>query len=94
VAIGALSSYLIAIRVIAITACVSPVVTAGYLLWAFQRIYLGLEHPREQAKRDVDGQEMTVLICMTAMAILLGILPAFFVFALSNLTVAGIMKLF
>jgi NADH:ubiquinone oxidoreductase subunit 4 (subunit M) len=64
------------------------------MLWAFQRIYLGLERPGEQALRDIDGEEMTVLVSLATMAILLGILPAFFVFALSNSTVAGILKLF
>jgi NADH-quinone oxidoreductase subunit M len=92
--VGALAGYLVAVRIIAVAACANLVITAGYMLWAFQRIYLGLERSEQQTLKDLTGPEIAVLVPLTTMAVLLGILPAVFVFGLSNSTLAGIFKLF
>ena len=92
--LGHLSGYLIAVRILAVVACLNLVITAGYMLWALQRIYFGIEKAETRNLPDVTALEITVLTPLTAMTVLLGIFPAFFVFALSNSTVAAIFKLF
>jgi NADH-quinone oxidoreductase subunit M len=92
--IGALSGFLIAVRIVAVAACANLVITAGYMLWAFQRIYLGLERADQQSVKDLNGFEIAVLVPLAAMTVLLGILPAVFVFGLSNSTMAAIFRLF
>jgi NADH-quinone oxidoreductase subunit M len=92
--VGELNGYLIAVRIIAVATCANLVITAGYMLWAFQRIYLGLERLEQQTFKDLNRIEVAVLVPLATMVVLLGILPAVFVFALSNATLAGIFKLF
>lgn len=93
-ALGTLSAFLIAVRVLAVIACFNLVITAGYMLWALQRIYFGLERSSGPVMAEVNVIEISVLAPLTAMTVLLGIFPVFFVFALSNTTLAAMFKLF
>jgi NADH-quinone oxidoreductase subunit M len=92
--VGHLQGFLLATKILAVLACFNLVITAGYMLWALQRIYFGIERSEQSAFPDLTRLELTVLIPLAAMTVLLGILPAVFVFALSNNTIAGIFKLF
>ena len=92
--LGHLGGYLTAVRVLAMVACLNLVLTAGYMLWAMQRVYLGVDRPEHQALPDVNKWELSVLTPLAAMAVLLGVLPAVFVFALTNATVAAIFRLY
>ncbi len=56
------------------------VLAAAYTLWAVQRVYFGNTTPETASLPDVDQREMTVLIPLAVSAVLLGILPAVFVF--------------
>ena len=94
VSIGHLAGYLTAVRTLAVVACFNLVITAGYMLWALQRAYFGVERPEHKTLPDLAGLELSVLTPLTAMAVLLGVLPAVFVFALSNPTVAAMFRLF
>jgi NADH-quinone oxidoreductase subunit M len=78
---------------LAVIACFGVVLTAGYMLWTIQRVYLGAERPEYKAFPEVNTRELTVLTPLAIMAILLGILPAVFVFAFTNQTVSGLFKL-
>jgi NADH-quinone oxidoreductase subunit M len=92
--LGHLAGFLLAVRILAVIACFNLVITAGYMLWTLQRIYFGLERADQTGLPELTGQEITVLTPLAAMTILLGVLPAVFVFALSNTTLAAMFKLF
>ena len=70
------------------------VLTAGYMLWTIQRVFLGPERPEYLGFAEVDRREVAVLTPLTVMAVLLGVLPAVFVFAFTDRTVAAMFKLF
>jgi NADH-quinone oxidoreductase subunit M len=78
---------------LSILACTGVVLTAGYMLWALQRVYLGPERAEYKSFPEVDAREISVLTPLTVMAILLGILPTMFFFTLTNQTVAAFFKL-
>ncbi len=92
--IGHLASYLTAVRAIAVVACFNLVVTAGYMLWALQRVYFGVERPEYKSLPDVTRLELAVLTPLAAMVVLLGVLPAVFVFWMTGATVAAMFRLF
>jgi NADH-quinone oxidoreductase subunit M len=82
------------IYTLSVIACFGVVLTAGYVLWTIQRVYLGPEKPEYKGFPEVDSRELSVLTPLTIMAILLGILPTAFVFVFTNQTVAAMFKLF
>jgi NADH-quinone oxidoreductase subunit M len=79
---------------LAIISCFGVVLTAGYMLWTIQRVYLGPEKPEYKSFPEIDARELSILTPLAIMAILLGILPTTFVFIFTNQTVAGLFKLF
>jgi NADH-quinone oxidoreductase subunit M len=83
-----------AIYTLAVIACFGVVLTAGYMLWTVQRVYLGNEKSEYRDFPEVDSRELTVLTPLAIMAILLGILPTLFVFVFTKETVDGLFKLF
>jgi NADH-quinone oxidoreductase subunit M len=91
---AALSCYLTTVYTLAVIACFGVVLTAGYMLWTVQRVYLGNEKSEYKDFPEVDRRELTVLTPLAIMAILLGILPTLFVFVFTKETVAGLFKLF
>jgi NADH-quinone oxidoreductase subunit M len=91
---GHLIGFLLTVKIIAVFACMNLVITAGYMLWALQRIYFGAEQANRKSFPDLTRLELTVLAPLATATVLLGILPAVFVFALSNTTIAAIFKLF
>ncbi len=93
-AMGHLNGFLMAVRILAVVACFNLVITAGYMLWTLQRIFFGLERAEEPALPDLTRLELSVLSPLAVMTILLGILPAVLVFALSNTTLAAMFRLF
>ncbi|HWP40468.1 MAG TPA: NADH-quinone oxidoreductase subunit M [Tepidisphaeraceae bacterium] len=82
------------IYTLAVIACFGVVLTAGYMLWTIQRVYLGPEKPEYKDFPEVDAREITVLAPLAAMAILLGILPTVFVFVFTDRTVLALFQLF
>jgi NADH-quinone oxidoreductase subunit M len=78
----------------AIIACLGAVLTAGYMLWTVQRVYLGPEKAEYQEFSEVDPREQVVLWPLAVMAILLGILPTVFFFGFTESTVDSLFKLF
>ncbi|HSI35150.1 MAG: NuoM family protein [Phycisphaerae bacterium] len=79
---------------LAVAACVGLVLTAGYMLWALQRVFFGAEKPEYAEFAEIDGREQAVLWPLAAMAILLGVLPSVFVFTFTGTTVDSLFKLF
>src|SRR4051794_27895183 len=78
----------------AVIACFGVVLTAGYMLWTIQRVVFGPERPEYRDFPEVDARELTVLTPLAVMAVLLGVMPALFVFSLTNTTVNSLFDLF
>jgi len=64
---------------LAIIAASGVILTAGYILWAIQRVYLGAEYkgPHAEAITPINGREKAVAYALLAFAIILGVYPAF-----------------
>jgi NADH-quinone oxidoreductase subunit M len=81
-----------AIMTLAIISCFGVILTAGYMLWTLQRVFLGPEKAEHRGFPEVDTREHVVLAPLTAMAILLGVLPWMFFFAFTDSTVKGMFQ--
>jgi NADH-quinone oxidoreductase subunit M len=64
---------------LAIIAASGVILTAGYILWAIQRVYLGAEYrgPHPEAITPINGRETAVAFTLLVFAILLGVYPGF-----------------
>src|SRR4029078_825385 len=78
----------------AIISCFGVVLTAGYMLWTIQRVFFGPEKPEYKSFPEVDSREITILTPLTAMAILLGVMPWVFMFVFTQSTVNALFGLF
>ena len=63
---------------LAIISASGVILTAGYILWALQRVYLGAEYrgPHPEALTPSNGRENAVGAILLALAIVLGVYPA------------------
>jgi NADH-quinone oxidoreductase subunit M len=93
-AIHCVPQYMLSMRILAATACASLLLTAGYTLICMRRICFGPPGPSLQSIADVSLPELAVLLPLAIMIVLLGVIPAFFVFTLSNPTFASLLRLF
>jgi NADH-quinone oxidoreductase subunit M len=59
----------------AIIAASGVILTAGYILWMIQRVYLGRERPEYVNYPDASIREAAILAPMAVLAVVLGILP-------------------
>ena len=64
------------LRVATILAMFGVVLTAGYILWMVQRVFMGPEKPRFAAIGDSTAMERVPLIAMVAAIMIVGIYPA------------------
>jgi NADH-quinone oxidoreductase subunit M len=92
--LGHVDGFLTAIRTIGVIACLNLVITAGYMLWALQRVYFGSERPEHKALPDLTRTELSVLVPLATAVVLLGVLPTVFVFSLTNATVSAMFPAF
>lgn len=60
---------------LAVPAILTVILTAGYLLWAWQRVFLGT-NPATAGFPDVSPREFVVLVPFVALAVLLGVVPS------------------
>jgi NADH-quinone oxidoreductase subunit M len=74
--------------VLAILAVMSVILTAGYLLWTWQRVYLGT-NPATKDFPDLTPREAVCLFPFVVLAILLGVLPGLLVFSWVDPSVSG-----
>ncbi|RIK64474.1 MAG: oxidoreductase [Planctomycetota bacterium] len=70
----------------AVVAAFGVVLTAAYILWMIQRVYLGKKKEEYAEFPDADARETAILIPMAALAIFMGILPSY-TFRLMNGTI-------
>jgi NADH-quinone oxidoreductase subunit M len=73
---------------LAIPAILSVVLTAGYLLWTWQRVYLGT-NPQTQSYPDLSPREAAVLLPFVVLAIALGVFPQALLFNWMDPSVSG-----
>ena len=69
-------------------AILATIVTAGYLLWAWQRVFLGV-NPLTAKYPDISSREAAVLIPLAILAIVLGVIPGLTVFQWTEPAVTG-----
>ena len=69
------------------------ILTAGYMLWMLQRMFLGNVRDEMKSLPDIDLREQAVLWPLVGLAVLLGLLPWVFVLAVSDSTVNALLKL-
>jgi NADH-quinone oxidoreductase subunit M len=60
------------------------ILTAGYILWLIQRVYLGKAREEYAGFPEANGRELFILTPFAVLAILLGILPKQTVFDFTN----------
>ena len=63
--------------VLAIVAASGVIITAGYILWTLQRVYLGAEYkgPHADEITPMNAREATIAITLLVMAVVLGVYP-------------------
>jgi NADH-quinone oxidoreductase subunit M len=63
--------------VLAIVAASGVIITAGYILWTLQRVYLGAEYkgPHADEITPMNTREATIAITLLVMAVVLGVYP-------------------
>ena len=80
-------------KLFAVIAAAGAVLTAGYILWMIQRVYLGGGRDEYRDFRDTSSREIVVMAPMVALAIFLGVLPQY-TFDLMAGTLKNILALF
>jgi NADH-quinone oxidoreductase subunit M len=76
---------------LAIPAILATVLTAGYLLWTWQRVFLGV-NPATANYPDLSAREAVVLIVFCALAIALGVFPQTLVLNWMEPSVTGLVE--
>jgi NADH-quinone oxidoreductase subunit M len=68
------------------------ILAAVYLLWMFQRVFMGpLDKPENQALKDVNGREIAIMVAFLIFIFWIGILPSGW-FGLMDSAVAGLVN--
>jgi NADH-quinone oxidoreductase subunit M len=62
-------------QMLAILAAATVVLTAAYILWTLQRVYLGV-NPRYRNYPDITLREVLCVVPLVILAVLLGVLPS------------------
>ncbi|MFH1419140.1 MAG: NADH-quinone oxidoreductase subunit M [Planctomycetota bacterium] len=76
----------------AVIAAFGVILTAGYILWMIQRVYLGKAREEYAHFPDATARETAILIPMGALAIFMGIMPQY-TFGLMNGTLSDLLTL-
>jgi NADH-quinone oxidoreductase subunit M len=61
--------------VFAVLAAITVVITAAYILWTLQRVYLG-SNPAYEGYPDINARELLVAVPLVILAVLLGVYPS------------------
>jgi NADH-quinone oxidoreductase subunit M len=61
-------------KVFAILSALTVVITAAYILWTLQRVYLG-QNPAYKGYPDIDFRELLCIVPLVVLAVLLGVWP-------------------
>jgi NADH-quinone oxidoreductase subunit M len=80
-------------KVLTVIAAVSVVLTAGYILWSIQRVFLGAAKPEYEGVPEISRREILVMAPLGVLAIALGVLPWQTVFTFVHGTLDHILRL-
>jgi NADH-quinone oxidoreductase subunit M len=72
------------IRLLTIFSTAGIVLTAAYMLWTLQRVFLGKANEKWGTLPDVDGREMFMLVPLAVIALVLGIYPSLMLNIMTN----------
>jgi NADH-quinone oxidoreductase subunit M len=64
------------LRVVTVISTLGIVLGAGYMLWAFQRVYLGKLNEKWEGLKDLDLREYAMLVPLSIIIIFLGVYPS------------------
>ena len=78
---------------LAVLSAIGAVLTAAYILWMIQRVYLGEQRPAYSGMPDATLREVVVLTPMAVLVVALGVLPAQTLFNFVNGTLNQILAL-
>lgn len=62
-------------RLYTIISASGVIITAGYMLWCFQRVFLGAVNEKYKGLPDINGREMLSMIPLALIVILVGVYP-------------------
>src|SRR5262249_50528270 len=66
-------------RLLAVLAAAAVILTAGYILWTLQRVFLG-RNEQYRGLPDLTAREWTIALPLVVLTVLLGVLPQTLVF--------------
>ena len=69
------------------------VLTAGYMLWMFRRVYMGKPRPAYDHYPPVSAREQFIMATLGIAAVIFGVLPIL-IFALTDATMTDLMLTF
>ncbi len=62
-------------RYMTVMATAGIVLTAGYFLWSYQRVFMGPLNPKYQDLPEVNARELTTLVPLVVLTVLIGVFP-------------------
>lgn len=74
--LGAFGSEMFNLKAITIVSTIGIILTAGYFLWTFQRMFLGELNPKYAELPEINGRELFTLVPLAVIIIILGVYPA------------------
>lgn len=74
--LGAFGSEMFDLRIITVVSTFGIVITAGYFLWTFQRMFLGELNPKYADLPEINARELFTVIPIGILVVLLGVYPA------------------
>jgi NADH-quinone oxidoreductase subunit M len=78
---------------VTVAAAFGVVLTAGYILWMIQRVYLGKEREEYRGFPEATGREIFILTPFAILAIALGVLPKQTLFDFMNGTLDSMLQM-
>lgn len=72
------------IRTITIISTVGIILTAGYMLWTLQRVFLGQPNEKWRSLPDVNGREVFSLVPLAVIVLALGVYPSLMIDLMSS----------
>jgi NADH-quinone oxidoreductase subunit M len=67
------------LRIITICSTLGIVLTAAYMLWTLQRVFLGSPNEKWASLPDINGRELFTLVPLAVIVLVLGIYPSFMI---------------
>jgi NADH-quinone oxidoreductase subunit M len=89
--LGSFGAATLAYRIIVGLSLIGVVITAAFLLWMIQRIFLGDLNPRWQGLKDMDRGELAAIVPLAAIMLAVGIYP-YPILSLMNLAMTALAR--